>query len=36
MFVLVTVLLDVPRWIIESGIVGAEGEGGGMGLEMVI
>lgn len=27
MFVLVTVLLDVPRWVIESGIVGAEGGG---------
>lgn len=33
MFVLVTVLLDVPRWLIESGIVGAEGgeEGNGVG-----
>lgn len=31
MFVLVTVLLDVPRWVIESGIVGAEGNGTGNG-----
>lgn len=35
MCVLVTVLLDVPRWVIESGIVGADG-GRGMELEMVV